>query len=190
MDNHIAVIQTELAPVLLQAKELSITKDEDLVQATTLLSEMNRVMDRVEEEKNKVLRPALDVIAAERARWKPIESAYKEAIEPLRDKMSVYETDAARKRLKDAEDAADKVSRGKMTLDEASNALDVTPRKIETPSGSLAFRDKHQVKIVNTAKIPKKYWKINEELILEALMNGETVAGAELEVIKVPVNRR
>ena len=192
MDNSIVVVQQEIAPLIAQSMAVTIASQEDLVSATEILSAMNRVMDRVEEEKNKVLRPILDAAQAERARWKPVETQYKAAIEPLRNKISIYQTETMRAAAAAQEKLAKDVAKGKISIDDASQALsnNVVAERVNTQLGNLTFRESQILKITNEKLVPEKYWIIDEETLLNDLKEGKKVKGAEIEVVMIPVNRR
>lgn len=193
MQNQIELAEKEISPLVSDASALVIKTPDDMIMATSLLSQMNQVMDSVTAEKEKVTRPLLDALNAERNRWNPIETSFKQAIEPLRDKISKYQTEQARKQKEEADRLARQVSEGSVSIDTAAQSLANVTRaadRVDTPSGSLVFREKQQLKITNPKKVPKPYWVIDEEAVFFALTAGESVPGAEIEIIQVPINRR
>lgn len=184
MDNSIVVHERSMSPLIEQAETLEIKTQEHLVVATELLSSMNKVMDAITAEKEKVTRPLLDALAAERGRWKPIETRFKEAIDPLRQKISKYQTELIRQQDKIAKQTAS----GKLSI-EAATAL-VPSDKIETAMGSLTFREKAELRITDKKKVPEKYWIIDEDKLLADLKAGKLVPGAVVNFIQVPLNKR
>ena len=192
MSEQLSVVSNELSPLITQAKDLVIHNDADMTSATFLLSQMNTVMDRIKEEKEKVTRPLLDALNAERARWKPAEDLYKAAIEPLRNRISEYQTLLLRKQNEEAKRLADDVASGKVDIATASKALSQTviKEKVKTEVGSLSFKATPTLKIISRKDIPAKYWVVDEDAVFDALKKGIVVKGAEIEIIQVPVNRR
>jgi hypothetical protein len=71
--------------------EIVISTQAEMVQATETLSTLNKHAKAVKEKKDEVMRPALDVVAAERKRWKPIEDMLEKSINHIRSQMSKYQ---------------------------------------------------------------------------------------------------
>ena len=187
------LVERELNPLLDQANTIIINTKDDLVTATELLSKMNKVMDRVSEEKEKITRPALDIIAAERLRWKPLEDSYKRIIEPLREKMSVYQTQETNRQRKEEEAIAKKMSEGKISIEKGVAKIESIEKaeiKVITTSGSLNFREDKILKITNKKLIPDIYFIVDEKKLLDDLKAGKKINGAEIEIKMVPINRR
>ena len=189
------VIQKEIAPLVTKAERLTIKGQDDMVEATTVLSKMNKIIDKVTEEKEKVTKPLNEALKAERSRWKPIEDTYTKAITALRAKMSAYQT----AELKRAKEEADKIAarvapgKGKLSVDTAIKKIEAikTPEKeTATDAGLVQFRATDTLKITDETKIPRQYLVINEKAVLAALKAGTKVPGAEIEVIQTPVNFR
>lgn len=192
---QIQVIQKQLSPVAEQAKRIAITDNSSLREATALLSILNKYNDEIDNEKQKVLRPLLDATKAERARWKPIETIYSEAMEAIRSKMSLYQTQLVQGVEADKQRIASRIAPGKgnLTIDTAVKQIESLPtieKETATKEGLVQFREKKQLKITDLSSIPDIYWHINEDLLLEDLKKGMIIPGAELEIIQVPVNYR
>lgn len=192
-ENSISVIEQKINPLIDRAHSLVISTQEDMETATTLLSQMNVVMDAVTKEKERVTRPLLDALEAERSRWRPIETAYKSEIVPLRERISTYQT--AQTRLQEAEAArlASEIVAGNVSLDDATTALSTLQKpseRIITPSGGMTFREKTVLKIIDEKVIPRAYLVPDEAAIMIVLSAGKKVKGCGLEIIQVPINRR
>lgn len=193
MSMELSLVEAELGPIIDKAKSLVISSPEDMIMATSLLSAMNKIMDSVTAEKEKITRPLLDALAVERGRWKPIEDSYRSAIEPLRIKISDYQTQQRRSAEERLKSLSEEVLSGKTSIDSASkelSSLSQSKDRVDTPMGKISFREQKVLRIVNKALVPRKYWKIDEELVFDVLKSGTKVKGAEIEIIQVPVNRR
>ena len=191
-NNQITVVQQELHPLITESSALAIVSNGDLSRATAILSQMNKIIDRVTKEKERITRPLLDALAVERGRWKPIENAYNNAIEPLRAKISVYQTLQVSRQAEAAKKLAKDLARGNVSFDEASQALQETQavEKVKTDEGTLAFRATATLKVTNKSLIPDNYWVMDEAELLKDLKDGKSIPGVRLEIIQVPVNRR
>ena len=97
-----------------------------MTAAAILLTELNQIVDRAEEEKNKVLKPLNAARAAELKRWKPLLQPLEAAIDVVRAKMSTYQTQFK----KDADGAAQRIAervapgRGNLTAETAVSKID------------------------------------------------------------------
>jgi uncharacterized FlgJ-related protein len=185
-------ITKEAVTFILKAENLKILSDKDNIKAVEMLSKMNKFMDKITEEKEKVTRPLLDALNAERARWKPLEEQFKPAIEILRKKIGEYRTLIVRKQEEEQRKIADKVSSGNMTTEKAVAEISNTriDKKIETALGDVKFRPSKVLKIIDISKIPEEYFMLNDKMLLDDLKAGKTIPGAEIEVIQVPINHR
>jgi hypothetical protein len=178
-----------------QASNLAITTPEALTEATSILSTLNTQKDNIEALKAKVLDPLNAARKAEIARWKPALDKLESAIASIRSQMSQYATQQANTLKAQEEAIAARIApgRGNYTLDTAVKKLDElekTPDIVETAQGSVTFRPIQRLKITNRNLIPDEYWIVDETAILADLKAGLKVAGAELETIQVPVNKR
>jgi len=183
----------EISPMVKQAKALTITNDETLSLATSQLSSLNIMADKVKAEKEKVTKPINEALRAERARWKPLEDELGEAIDYIRKTMGAYQTALMKKRREDEERIAKRVEKGTLKVETAINKLaniEAPTQKVATDNGSLAFRTDYKLVIKKPLAIPREFLVPNEAKILQALKAKVAVEGCTLEEIQVPVNRR
>lgn len=186
-------ITTELAPIAEQALSFTIAHEEDMRMAVSLLSQLNRINDRIAEEREKVTKPLNEALKAERARWKPTELKNTTAIEALRAEMTRYQTQALRQKQMEEQKIADKVATGYIKTDTAVTKLESLPsiqKTTSTDDGSVTFVEKKQLLITNQMLIPREYLIPDEDKIIKDLKDNKTIPGAELETILVPRNSR
>jgi SMC interacting uncharacterized protein involved in chromosome segregation len=193
-DNTITRYTSEVTPSIERSSSIVVDSTESLTEATALLSQLNKNLDRVKEEKEKVLKPLREAANAEKARWEPLEKMFKPAIAHLRTVISAYQTKLVQE--KEAADAklAARVGEGKGKLKAETAVRKMTETaiedKIQTNVGGLSFRSKKQIKVIDPDQIPDQYWMIDEKAILDALTSGIPVPGCVIETIQVPVNKR
>lgn len=194
-DKRIAVIQTELSPIVTKARGVVVTDEKSMQAASLMLSELNKKADMIEEEKQKVLKPLNEARTAEINRWKPVLSVLETATDHLRGTIGAWQT-AEVKRVRAEELAiANRVGegKGKLKVETAVKKIE----EIETPQGQVAteaglvkFREDKIVKITDEKLIPREYLVVDEKKLLEALKGGVAVPGAELDIKMTPVNFR
>lgn len=194
MSQELTTITQEVSPILTRGETMEITSPEEMTEATTILSQANKALDRIKDEKEKVLAPLREAANAEKARWEPLESRFKPVVARLRDLISKYQTAALAKKKEDDDKIAARVKEGKgnFTPETAIRKMEknTVEEKVVTEAGGLSFREKKVLKIVDESKIPDEFWIIDEAKVLANLKEGIAVPGAEIEIVQVPVNKR
>jgi len=195
MTNQNVKIAEESQQLSTVAKSLVIDSAETMQSGTELLSQTNKMLDRIKEQKETVLKPLREAQKAENARWKPMEDELKPIVADLRKKLGDYQRiELERKEAEEAKIAARmKPGKGNLKAETAIRKMgdiDGPEEKIKTESGGLSFRKKQVVKLVDIKKIPNEYFTLDETMLLAALKDGVEVPGAELDFEMVPVNKR
>lgn len=188
-------IKKEISPIAEKAQSLVIDSEKGMKEATEMLSVLNKFNDKITEEKEKITKPLNEALKAERARWKPIELIYDAAIGLIRQKMSSYQTQKIKEAREEEQRIASRVKEGKGNLkaETAIKKIDEIERpedRVTTDAGMVKFRTDKKLKVLDESKIPKKYFELNEKMLLEDLKAGKIVSGAEIEEIQVPINFR
>jgi len=188
-------IEKEIKPLVAKAKSISITTKEDMPPAVEMLSNLNKTLDRITEEKEKVTKPLNEALKAERGRWKPFELELEESISYLRKAMSEYQTEATRIAKEEEDKIASRIGagKGKLTMETASKKFDAIERAdelVSTEAGAVKFRKVKKLLITDETKIPRHYLVVNEALLFEDLKKGVAVFGAEIQEVQEVVNSR
>jgi hypothetical protein len=194
-DNKIVEYKKEVSPIIKQAETLTVTNAEEVKEATEVLSRLNKSLDAIEAEKDKVLGPLKEAAKAEKARWKPLEDMFDGAVSRIRGLLSTYQTEQMRIKREEEAKVLARVGegKGKFKVETVIRKLGeiVTPEaRVEVESGGLTFRKSKTLKITDASKVPDEYWVIDEKKLLDALKDGKVVEGAEITVVQIPVNRR
>lgn len=194
-NEKVLVLQKKIVPIVREAEDLEIEVQDDMKGAVEILSQLNNFNDQITTEKEKVTKPLNEALKAERNRWKPIETMYADAIEGLREKMSVFQTRMEKERKAKEIAIASRIKSGKGNLSlekgvEKIDALEKVEKEVATDVGLVQFREKKVLKITDPSLISMEYYMINEEKLLKALIEGKVVAGAEIDVKQIPVNYR
>lgn len=183
----------EIQPYEQKVAALSIATPEDMTEAVALLTELNTFKDRIAEEKDKVMRPLLDAISAERKRWKPMETKLDDAISTVRSAVSKYQTKlTAEARLKESKIAA-RLEKGTLKIDTAvrkMDAIEQPDKKIEVEAGSVKFRTDRKFEVVDITKVPYDYLIPDVPAIRAAMKAGTELPGIRYWDEEVPINYR
>jgi len=174
------------------ADELVIKSPDDLISATSLLSNINKHLDKAKIEKEKITAPATLILKNERARWKPREDSLKNAVATIKDKMRTYQME--QERLE--EEARQKIVSDKRlkteTAIEKMSEVVSTETKVETAEGSVTFVTDYEVIIEDIEKVPFEFLKVElrKADAKAVLKSGGTIAGLSLKEKRVVKNSR
>lgn len=186
-------IKKEVSVFEEKANSLIIENEDELNIAVELLSNTNRVLDKLTDEKNKVARPLLDAINAERVRWKPFELSIKTAIDTIRQKMTAYKKLVDEKRIIEEERILKRVEKGSIKVETAVNKLAKLPEvqtTVSTSEGSIQWRGVQRLVVDDISLVPHSFFDLNEKRLLDALKAGFEISGAHIEIEKIPANYR
>lgn len=165
----------------------AIVTQEDLQGATVLLSELNRKLDTLKEEKEKVTKPLNEALKQERARFKPYEEALQGAVDQIKDAMKSFiakEEEAKAKALID-------LRAGNTTATEAiATIAENNTQGAKTTQGAVSFVEVKAFRIIDITKVPHDYLLPNETMIRQAMKEGKPIAGVEYYTEKQIRNRR
>ncbi len=194
-DTKIVEFKKEVSPIIKQAETLTVTNADEVREATDVLSRLNKSLDAIEAEKDKVLGPLKEAAKAEKARWKPLEDMFGGAVDRIRGLLSSYQTEQMRLKREEEAKVLARMGEGKgkfkaETVIRKLGDIEGPEKKVEVENGGLTFRESKQLKVTDKEKVPDEYWIIDEKKLLDALKEGKVVEGACIEVIQIPVNKR
>ncbi len=194
-DNKLATITKEISPIEKEITTLQIVDTTTLTQAIEYLSQVNRYLDNVVADREKITKPINQSLREIRLKYKPTESALETLVSILRDKMSKYQTNLANEAKKAQEKIAKRIGEGSghYKLETALSKLDAITKpeeEIITATGSAKFRAVQVLVVDSLAKIPDLYFDLNEKRLLEDMKGGKQIDGAHLDTIQSPINYR
>ena len=192
-DKSLTITPKIIAPVVARASEIEIIDAPSMKVAVEFLSEANNYLDKVVEWKEKKTKPLNEALKVIRGETKPVEKALEEAIETVRTKMSLYQTEQVRIQKEQADKIAQKVSDGKIKIETGVRKLGeltVPDKEVATDAGLVEFRETQVLKIMDETLIPREYLMLDEKKIMTDLKAGKDVMGVVLETIQTPVNYR
>lgn len=188
-------IQKSIEPIVTTAASITIVSPQHMTDATELLSLVNKNIDRIEEEREKVTKPLNAALKAENARWKPMRTSLEEARDTIRSKMSLYQTKQKANADKEAAAIAARIKPGKGNLSPETGVqkiaeLDSPSQEVTTDSGSVTFITVKHFEIIDFSKIPDSFKLPNERDIREAMKVNLPVPGVRYYETQEPRNSR
>lgn len=193
MSKELVVYKKTVTKLTEIASTLHIKTDKDMVTASEVLSSLNKVVDAIEVEKQKVLKPLNEARTAEIARWKPMLSICDPVIALLRRDISDFQTMKMQKLAEKEQKITESMISGDISFDKGSDKIGNLKKpvsQIVSDSGSLTFRTDKRVFVSDIKLIPAEYFILDEKKVLESLKKGVAVPGAKIVEVQVPINSR
>lgn len=172
---------------------LSIKNPEDMTKAVSILSVLNKALDHLTEEKEKMTKPINVTLKEIRARFKPYETKLEAKITEIRGEMIKYQTKQVAIQQKKEADLAQKVAEGKISIEKAADKINQLPgiaTKTETDNGSVKFKPVKCFEISDISALPLEYHLANEVKIRAAMNEGKELPGVKYWVEQRPYNSR
>lgn len=180
------LIEKQIGTVADQALSFKIKDTATMTTGVAFLSELNKALDKITADREKITAPMNVALREVRAKYKPAEDILTQAIAHVRTEMSFFRT----KQLAEEKNIADKVSAGKMSITKAVAKLADIKSEVVTESGSVSFRTSYELEVTNAKDIPDGYYVLDERKLLDELKQGKQIRGARLREVHVPINRR
>jgi hypothetical protein len=187
--------QKKVSALASQVESLEIVDATSMQSGVVILSNMNKYMDSVKEQKEKLTKPINESLKNIRAMFKPLETTYETAIEALRGKMTKFQTESVAKARIEEQKIADRVGSGTghLKIETAIKQIEKveTPEKeISTTSGLVQFVETKKFEVTNLAAVPVDYILPNEVAIRNAMKLGKEIPGVRYYTEMVPRNFR
>ena len=185
----------KIEPLAERAIECHITDAITMSDAVQFLSELNQQNDRIQAEKEKIVKPLNEALKEERARWKPAETILSGAIFKVRSKIGIYQTEEKQRVELEERKIADRVGKGKgkLKVETAIDKIEEIERpetNVSTNAGTVKFRTTKMCEVVDITKIPYEYLLPDMVSIRTAMRAGKEIAGVRYYEEETVVNSR
>jgi hypothetical protein len=168
-----AVIEKENKAVLSTATDYKALTTADYEHGRDLLKTLTAATKKAKEQKDTVLKPLLEAVAARREEWRGLEEKLAICVAHIKGKMAKFLLEEnvrqERERLRIANDNRIK---NPETLEKKLSAVIAPP--------TTGTRNVLVLKITDPNAIPREYLTINETLLRADLKDGKVIPGAEL----------
>lgn len=196
---EIEVVKQQATKALGAAQALTIESDEDMRNATDLLSKMKSVAKMIKTEKETITKPLSLALDNARGLFKPIETNLADGEALVKRKMLAYQAEVDRKADADRLKLAQRVEKGTMKPETAvakMEAIKEAPKSVQGNHGSIQTRTIKKVRITPLAEVKmdsgqlgycimKGYLVWNESLVRADALKGTPIPGAEVYEEKI-----
>lgn len=192
-DKELAVVKSNTAKAANAAEALTIESSEDMESATELLSKINRTGDMIKARKEAITKPLNAALKSARDLFRPLETMHKDAKDAVGRKMIAYQTKVEKEDAEKKAKLAARVEKGTLKVETAAKKMEALPEvqnKVQTETGSVSFREVRVPTVVDEAKVPRKYLKLDMVAIRKDALAGVDIPGVEVKIEKQVANRR
>lgn len=158
--------------IVLESQKLTVDSPATLLEATSLLSSLNKHLDTLQAHKEEKTRPINEALKKIRQDYAPREALLKEAITTIRQKLTEYATkEEAIAKQEEARILAD----GRTNLTTKINQLsNITPNvtKSSTTEGSITFTTIIRYVLKDATTVPIHLLELNTTLLKAFLKEG------------------
>ncbi len=187
------IIKEQAQSIIDKIEELSITDGEQMTQATSTLSQLNKMLDALVEDREKMTKPLNAALKEIRGKYKPAEEILDNAISALKGKMSKYQTEQLAIQKAESDKIAEKVIKGSIKVETGIRKLgelDSPEERIDTEEGKVSFRTVKKFEVVDMSLLPIQYHLPNEPTIRGSMMAGLELPGVRYWEEQSIINRR
>ena len=180
---EIKKIDKESDVVLQHVQSIEVTTDDGLKHAVDELTNIKGISKRIQEEKEKLTKPAMEIVKWARLRFKPAEDSLEQAERVVKVKILGYNAKKAElARIEEAK-IAKKVEQGKLKMETAIEKMGNVNRaetKTTGTIGQIVTRKVKKFEIMDSNLLPREYLVPDEVKIRKAVLAGITVPGVRV----------
>lgn len=196
---EIMVIEKKLSPIVVKARELSITDSASMAEGATLLSKFNTIADGITDDKEKLTKPLNAALKEVRERYKRIETPLQDAIALVRSKMTTYQTAATEIANAEEDKIAARIGdgKGKIKVETAVRKMGEIERpeaSVATDAGLVKFRKVKKFEVMDVVLLCEAdrgaFVLPNDAEIRRAMNAGRELPGVRYFTEEVPANFR
>ncbi len=186
------VIQTRADAALKYATDLVIKKSEEEESAAKSLLAIATLKKDNKKIQDLFIKPLKEHIKAMDGYFKPSTLVLEQADRMIRNKLSAYQMDLARKAELKKEKILEKMEDGRIdihkgTAQMAKVDLPNTPKRMD--EGTVSYQTRREVTIVDELKLPRDYLIPDLTKIRKVALAGINIPGVEVTEMKTPVTR-
>lgn len=180
---ELKVVEGNINTSFTKAESLEITSDESLKLATDELSGIKTYAKSLKAEKEKLTKPARDIIKWAQERFRPLEDSLKNAEIYIKTKMLQYHKEVREKAEKEEAQIAGRVERGTIKFETGVRKMGEVNQVQTTSQGDTGVATTKKIKkveITNQALLPREYLIPDTVLIRKDALAGKEIPGVRV----------
>lgn len=180
---QIAVVKTKIDAMKEKVSAIQVSSTEELQAVAGYVKDIKTMKKFVEQERDKYITPAKEIIAKAKEQYDPYARACDEAEYALKEKAQVY---MLAEQKKEEAGKAKILADGRTSVETKVKKLETIPEAVKTAktdNGSLTMKMVKDIRILDESKIPDEYYKPREldlVKIKRVAIAGLSIPGVEV----------
>lgn len=159
---------------------ITISNQETLEQATSILSQLNKNLDVLTAHKEEKTKPINAALKAIRQDYKPLEEQLTNAITQIKTSITTYVNVQIQEAAKlQARILADGRTSTETKISKLSQVDDSATDKVKTDAGSVSFVTVKKWRITEPNEIPRHFLMVDEDKVKQAMKDNFAIKGIE-----------
>jgi len=174
------LLKEELSGIELIINSVIIDDNDTLQKAITLLQNIKAVRKRITAEKDRIIKPAKEIIKQTKAKYEVLEEQCTKLEQNIKLRILDYENRKAARREIDNTELTQQIQTGKIKLEEAIELYQPTQK-----TKGIQIRTHKEIIITNESIIPDEYWILDMVKIRKDALAGKEIAGVTIQDKKI-----
>ena len=167
-------------------KDFRVNSQPTLVRANDYLVQITQAEKRVVEREREILDPLNKAKKSLIDFFRPAKERLITIKSQLKADMIRYVAEMEKIEIQKKAEIEKKVESGEIDIDKAVEKIE----KVEEKKGVIITRTNKVIKIIDRAKVPGKYWEINNVLLRRDALFGIEIPGVEIVEEKIIIGKR
>lgn len=164
--------------------ETSVQNDADLAKISDVIKGIKTFTKKVQEEMDKFIDPAKQIIAETKAKYDPYLKTCINAEQALKAKAAIYMEQKEKERLASQKKINDDLESGKIKkVETAVKKLEKLPEQqtsMKTENSGLSMKKIKDIEIVDESLVPKEYWTLDLVKVKKVALAGIEIPGVKV----------
>lgn len=179
----LTVIGEKIAGMSKMLAETKVGKEEDLTDASENIKKVKQLGKYIEQEKEKYVKPAKEIIANARAKYDPYIKECENAESVLKGRVRAFMDEQDRARREEEAKIMAKVEAGRIKPETAVNKIEALPeiqKTVIAENSGIRRSTRKVMRITDREMVPLEYWIIDEVKLGKVALAGVPVPGTEV----------
>lgn len=164
--------------------ETSVQNDADLAKISDVIKGIKTFTKKVQEEMDKFIDPAKQIIAETKAKYDPYLKTCLNAEQALKAKAAIYMEQKEKERIAAEKKINDDLESGKIKkVETAVKKLEKLPEQqtsMKTENSGLSMKKIKDIEIVDFNLVPKEYWTLDLVKVKKVALAGIEIPGVKV----------
>lgn len=189
----LAVVREKTDGMQIKLDSIQVTNEEELASASDMIKSVKQLKKFIEQEKEKYVAPAKEIISKAREQYDPLIKRCENAEWVLKERSKKFLLKQEAERKAKEEKIAKQVEAGRMKPETAAakmEALPDIPKTVRTDTGSgLRLAKRKVARITDPSLVPDEFWIIDEVRVRREALERERYGKDQIPGVVVEEER-